>query len=223
MNEASKTRAVWSEAEKKIFVGKGIDIGCGNDPINPSVEKFDVGDGDANEITKYVKSEYDYVFASHCLEHMKNPALTIKDWWKLVKPGGHLVIVVPDEDLYEQGYYPSLFNGDHKATFTISKKRSWSPVSYNLMELAQSLEKGEIVSIKLHDLNYDRRLINQGVYPRKVALFLLRLHNLMFLFLRRIKIKLSINFLAILFKYPVDQTLGDAMAQIQVIIKKESK
>jgi hypothetical protein len=42
----------------------------------------------------------------------------------VLKPGGHLVCLVPDEDLYEQGMFPSTFNDDHKRTLTIAKKKS---------------------------------------------------------------------------------------------------
>ncbi|NDE18079.1 hypothetical protein EBZ80_24485, partial [bacterium] len=74
----------------------------------------------------------------------------------LVKPGGHLFFIVPDEDLYEQGVFPSRFNPDHKATFTISKTRSWSPRSYNVLDLARSLTGAEIVKLALNDRGYDR-------------------------------------------------------------------
>ena len=98
-----------TDKEIQLLHGKGIDIGCGKDPVTEECQKFDVEDGDANEITKYVQStEYDYVFSSHCLEHMKDPKLTLKDWWKLIRNGGTMIIIVPDEDLYEQGYWPSI-------------------------------------------------------------------------------------------------------------------
>ena len=138
-NEASKTKELMGEMEHNIFKGDGIDIGCGLDPIMPTARAFDMDDGDANEITKYVQKQYDYVFSSHCLEHMHNPVSAIEEWWKLVKKDGHLIFSVPDEDLYEQGYFPSLFNDDHKHTFTISKHKSWSPVSHNILDLVQKL------------------------------------------------------------------------------------
>jgi 2-polyprenyl-3-methyl-5-hydroxy-6-metoxy-1,4-benzoquinol methylase len=83
-----------------------------------------VVDGDANEISRFVSEQFDYVYSSHCLEHTRNPRTTILDWWKLVKPDGHLFVMIPDEDPYEQGVFPSRFNDSHKATFTISKARS---------------------------------------------------------------------------------------------------
>ena len=100
---------------------------------------FDIEHGDANVVSQYVKEQFDFVYSSHCLEHMHDPRATILDWWKLVKPGGHLFrSAVSDEDLYEQGVFPSCFNFTHKATFTISKSKSWSPKSVNVLELAQS-------------------------------------------------------------------------------------
>lgn len=222
MNEASKTRAVWGDFERSLISGKGIDIGCGADPITESVRRFDRGHGDANEITKYVDEQFDFVFAAHCLEHMHDPKFSIKEWWQLVKPEGHLILIVPDEDLYEQGYYPSLFNGDHKTTFTISKKTSWSPRSYNVIDLINSLDQGELVSIQLHDLNYDRRLMHHAVYSRNVARFCTRLHNSIIKRLKKLGLKTNINFLSRIFKYPVDQTRDQAMAQIQAIVKKRA-
>lgn len=162
MDETSKTRKIWGPAEHAILQGKGIDIGCGPDPVTPDVRRFDVADGDANHITDYVREQFDFVYSSHCLEHMQDPRRALAGWWQLVRPGGHLFFIVPDEDLYEQGVFPSRFNPDHKATFTIAKSQSWSPVSVNVRDLARSLPGGELVSLVLHDHGYDRRLMRQG-------------------------------------------------------------
>jgi SAM-dependent methyltransferase len=173
MNEASKTIRTWGPAEKALLSGRGIDIGCGPDPVTPEVQRFDVEDGDANEITRYVNGQFDFVFSSHCLEHMKKPREALQEWWKLVKPGGHLIFLVPDEDLYEQGIFPSRFNRDHKATFTLSKARSWSPVSINVLDLVFSLPNSQLISVVLQDHNYNRRLVKHG--PGNALIRLLRL------------------------------------------------
>src|SRR5262249_20270772 len=153
--------------ELALLEGKGIDIGCGIWPVRPDVQPFDQAHGDANHITRYVKaSVYDYVFSSHCLEHMRDPDHALQEWWKLVKPGGHLMVVVPDEDLYEQGYWPSLFNKDHKFTFTASKQKSWSPVSRNLLDMAAALPGAELRSLKLQDQGYRRAFLSEGTWPR---------------------------------------------------------
>ena len=54
----------------------------------------------------------------------------------MVKPGGHLIITVPDEDLYEKGFWPSRFNPSHKWSFTICKQQSWNQGhSVNVLDL----------------------------------------------------------------------------------------
>jgi predicted SAM-dependent methyltransferase len=155
MNETSKTKKKFAELEKKIFLGKGIDIGCGDDPIFPEAVPFDKDKGDANKISEFVEDRFDYVFSSHCLEHMMDPYSALREWWKLVKPGGYLYVLVPDEDLYEQGQWPSKYNGDHKYTFTIYKHLSWSPVSVNVIDLVKALDDVEVVKIETQDDYYD--------------------------------------------------------------------
>jgi hypothetical protein len=74
---------------------------------------------------------------------------------RILKRGGHLVCMVPDEDLYERGVFPSTFNPDHKHTLTIHKKKSWSPVSVNLLDLIRELPYNVVVKkIELLDATY---------------------------------------------------------------------
>jgi SAM-dependent methyltransferase len=219
MNEASKSRKAWGELEKSVLRGKGIDIGCGPDPVADDARRFDVEDGDANQITQYISDQFDYVFASHCLEHMHQPREAILEWWKLVKPGGHLFIIVPDEDLYEMGVFPSRFNPDHKATFTIAKAKSWSPVSINVLDLARTLPGGELVSLVLQDADYDRSRLIFGE-PRLPGW-----ENFMARAYRRSRRKGWLPFRLAPMEYlltwlPTDQTHGTALAQIQCIVRK---
>jgi SAM-dependent methyltransferase len=219
MNETTKSRQLWGELEKSILTGKGIDIGCGPDPVTPNVCKFDVESGDANEITKYVQDEFDFVFSSHCLEHMRNPREAIQDWWKLVRPGGHLFFIVPDEDLYEQGVFPSRFNRDHKATFTISKMKSWSPVSINVLDLVHLLPGAQLVNLVLQDVGYDRRQLKHG--PLSPARFWVgRACGKYICLTGRLPEKPALA-RKVLLRFLDDQTLRpDALAQIQCIVKK---
>lgn len=155
MKEASKTKVYFGLLEEKVFKGKGIDIGCGNDPILDSVERFDIEDGDANQIEKYVKKRFDFVFSSHCLEHMKNPYHTIQQWWSLVKDNGYLYLIVPDEDLYEHGHFPSKYNTDHKWTFSLLKQKNANVRSINIIELLSSLENARVLKLEVQDNNYN--------------------------------------------------------------------
>jgi SAM-dependent methyltransferase len=144
-----------------VFKGDGIDIGAGEDSFRSdwfsvkSVRPFDVQDGDAQEISKYVKDNFDFVHSSNCLEHMIDPLGALKQWWGLVKPGGYLVFTVPDEDLYEQGVFPSQWNDDHKWTFTVWKSKSWSCKSVNVAEMISSLSDCCVKRVGVIDSGYD--------------------------------------------------------------------
>jgi SAM-dependent methyltransferase len=219
MNETTKAKTHWGAIEKQAIQGSGIDIGCGPDPVTPNARRFDVEHGDANVISQFVKEQFDFVYASHCLEHMHDPRMTILDWWKLVKPGGHLFILVPDEDLYEQGVFPSRFNNDHKATFTISKARSWSAKSINVLELGQSLPNGQIVSLQLQDFGYDRSLMSFGeCSPSFWIRLFAAISGRTGLGRRKGTRRLLTTY------YPTDQTSSreNAQAQIQLIVRKMS-
>ena len=50
--------------------------------------------GEASD-TKLPTHSYDYVLGSHCLEHTANALQTLKEWERLVKPGGWIVVVLP--------------------------------------------------------------------------------------------------------------------------------
>src|SRR6185437_7927510 len=158
--EASKTRAIRGpEFEKRFLGGRVIDIGCGPDLVVPHAEAFDLQHGDAQRIASQRPiGAYDAVHSSHCLEHMRDVPAALEQWWSLVRPGGYLVLVVPDEDLYEQGAWPSLFNTDHKATFRFRKRSSWSPVSFDLEELVKGLPEAEVISCERPDYGYDHSL-----------------------------------------------------------------
>ena len=220
MNEATKSKAYWGELEWSVLRGEGIDIGCGPDPVMPNVQRFDLEHGDANHPSRYLNDkQFDFVFSSHCLEHMHDPAITLQDWYSMVKPGGFLFFIVPDEDLYEQGVFPSRFNTDHKATFTISKSQSWSPRSFNVFDLANSLPQSEIIKIELQDRNYKRCF---GVFgePRlhffeKIIISLYkRISNI-----SRIQVHFMEHFIKM--KFGFDQTrYSNASAQIECIVKK---
>ena len=127
-------------------IGSGIDIGAGPDPLSKLADFFplmtglkawDLEDGDAMHMASVPSEFYDFVHSSHCLEHLADPYVSLKNWIRICKPDGHLLITVPDEDLYEQGIFPSTFNPDHKWTFTIHKNRSWSPKSLNVTTLLE--------------------------------------------------------------------------------------
>jgi SAM-dependent methyltransferase len=167
MRESSKAmvRRLYDQRfATRYFVGEGIDIGAGNDSISlyrelfPSmggVRAWDMPDGDAQYMEGIADESYDFVHSSHCLEHMVDPSVALKNWFRILKPGGYLICVIPDEDLYEQGTFPSSFNPDHKWTFTTWKPSSWSNYSINLFDLIPTLGgSAQTLRIELLDATY---------------------------------------------------------------------
>lgn len=86
---------------------------------------------------------------------MRDPFVALRNWVRVVWPGGYLVVMIPDEDMYEQGVFPpSTFNGDHKYTFTPYKQRSWSLASVSVFALITAL--GDTVeTIKVEQVRDD--------------------------------------------------------------------
>lgn len=168
MKESSKSvmrRIHDTRFASRYFVGQGIDIGAGTDPISLYFEQFplmgdmrlwDVGDGDAQFMAGVADETFDFVHSSHCLEHLHDPVIGLTNWFRILKPGGHLVVMIPDEDLYEQGVFPSRSNADHKWTFTMFKPRSWSPRSISVInQLLPTLgPQAEVVKVELLDATY---------------------------------------------------------------------
>lgn len=143
-SKAAKRRFFDGNFHNRYFIGDGIDIGGKPDPFSQyigvfplvnSVKIWDLEDGDAQYMNKCDNEVYDFLVSSHCLEHMVDVYEAFKNWLRIVKNGGYLIITVPDEDMYEQGIWPSKYNEDHKWTFTINKLDSWSARSINIIDL----------------------------------------------------------------------------------------
>ena len=228
MDEAKKTNLLRGAAfGSRYFTGRVIDVGCGDDLVVPHAVPFDTVHGDAQWILNYFEpNSFDCVHSSHCLEHMRDVDIAITQWWGLVKPGGYLIIVVPDEDLYEQGTWPSLFNPDHKATFRLGKPASWSSVSYDLGDLARALPDADLIEAQLQDDGYDRSLMREriGRMGRLLHRFGLQRQESLAALMRRgvpvYRLNSALDKIGTWLGKPVDQTLGPALAQIQVIVRK---
>lgn len=111
--------------------GRVLDLGCGVQKIFPSASIIGVDDdrdlklfgSKANadfyhDCTKlpYQDGFADTVFSSHLLEHVQDYKNTLKEWWRLVKPGGYLVLYLPHADHYPNIGMPG-GNKDHKHDF----------------------------------------------------------------------------------------------------------
>ena len=167
MKECSKSiqrRLSDSSFLRRYFLGHGLDIGGKPDPLSlymelfpmmSSIRTWDWEDGDAQFLASVADASLDFVHSSHCLEHLVDPAEGLNNWVRVVREGGYVIVTVPDEDLYEQGVFPSTFNRDHKWSFTIFKTKSWSNRSLNLLDMVRELGPAvEVVKIEQLSATY---------------------------------------------------------------------
>jgi SAM-dependent methyltransferase len=124
MDEQTKSHnARFRNRDYLLLTGKVLDIGCGKDPIKlpaPAVvQGWDQPDGDAQYLESLKDNSFDTVVSSHCLEHMVDVPTSLKNWARVLKPNGHMLIYVPSWTFYERRRWPSRYNPDHKASFDL--------------------------------------------------------------------------------------------------------
>ncbi len=108
---------------KEFCRGYGIDVGCGAWPL-PGAVGFDIKAlahdqskwSDAAEL-KVADVSQDYIFSSHCLEHVENYVKVLEHWKSKIKPGGVLYLYLPHPDME---YWLPQNNRKHIHSFTPS-------------------------------------------------------------------------------------------------------
>lgn len=152
MKEASKAL---KRRGLRYLTGNGIDIGAGPDCV-PGAYDWDLKDGDAQYLASVDDASYDFVHSSHCLEHMVNPTVALQNWVRVCRPGGYIVVTIPDEELYEHNMWPSRFNSDHKWSFRIYRGTKLHAKSINVVDLLRYVWKDtEIISISRIEDGFD--------------------------------------------------------------------
>jgi predicted SAM-dependent methyltransferase len=109
----------------------GLDIGCGARKVWPHLIGVDSGKdmelfgtamkpdivvGSAERLPMFASDSIEAVFSSHTLEHIVDWRGALAEWWRLVRPGGHLVLYLPHKAFYPNVGQPGA-NPDHKHDF----------------------------------------------------------------------------------------------------------
>jgi SAM-dependent methyltransferase len=81
---------------QKYCKGHGLDIGAGYWPL-PGSTPIDTeqGPGIANKLENIPENSQDYVFSSHCLEHISDWEKALDTWISKIKPRGVLFLYLP--------------------------------------------------------------------------------------------------------------------------------
>lgn len=112
-SEASKVRDM--PHVMKFITGKILDLGCGPDKITPLALGLDgrplpgvdfVISDPITCIANDVGDDYDTVFSSHFLEHLRDQFGALAEWRICLKTGGHLVLYLPDGRHYNNQENP---------------------------------------------------------------------------------------------------------------------
>lgn len=95
--------------------GLGLDMGFGGDAIVPSALTFDLAKphagtgedkqilrGDCRDLSFICDEALDYIYSSHLLEDFSYCDLAdiLKEWRRVLKPGGRLILNCPDQQRY---------------------------------------------------------------------------------------------------------------------------
>ncbi len=89
---------------------------------------------------------------------MRSPRRALARWVQSVKPGGHIIITVPDIDLYEKNVWPSRFNGEHFWGFTLDQNRAIRDYIISLPELLKSsCPDAKLIRAELIESTFDEQ------------------------------------------------------------------
>jgi SAM-dependent methyltransferase len=101
---------------KHFCQGLGVDIGCNRlEWALPGAFAIDLNFNDGNDAYEFYHTNLDYVFSSHCLEHLPDWVKALDYWHSKLKDGGTLFLYLPH---YAQEYWRPWNNRKHVHIFT---------------------------------------------------------------------------------------------------------
>jgi predicted SAM-dependent methyltransferase len=123
---------------------------------------------DAVDLSSIETQSYDFVFSSHCLEHIANPLKAIKEWLRVIRNNGYLVLIVPEKSVCFD------HKRDHTTFQTLFQQYEKNVGEDDLSTLPEILEKHDLTMdlpagnleqfTRRSKLNYDNRCLHHYVY-----------------------------------------------------------
>lgn len=173
-----ETSKAYNRRQKEKFFerfckGEGLDIGCGNDVVIKGCYGWDLAHGDAQYLATIEDESLDYVYSSHCLEHMVDVRVALKNWFRVLRKGGYLLLYIPERDLYEKRKrLPSRFNPHHRHMFKLGQSDEFDTLDI-IEEIKESLDGYEIIYAKICDDGYEvlpEHIQSSGEYSIEIVL-----------------------------------------------------
>jgi SAM-dependent methyltransferase len=108
---------------KHFCKGYGIDVGCNRQEwCFPGAIGVDLNFKDENTAYSFEYKDLDYVYSSHCLEHLPDWVTALDYWTANLKPGGVLFLYLPH---YNQEYWRPFNNRKHIHMFSAESIRDY--------------------------------------------------------------------------------------------------
>lgn len=96
---------------------------------------------EATDLSGIADQTYDFILSSHNLEHIANPLKALKEWIRVAKPGGAVIVVLPD----------------YRRTF--DHRRYPTPVDHMVEDLVRGVDESDQTHLddvlRNHDLSRD--------------------------------------------------------------------
>jgi SAM-dependent methyltransferase len=95
--------------------GKGVDIGAGYWPL-PGAIPIDISKGNRihRTLDEFPQESLDFIFSSHCLEHIQDWQSASKEWISKVRPGGIVFLYLPHPECTIWNPGSPFVGADHK-------------------------------------------------------------------------------------------------------------
>jgi SAM-dependent methyltransferase len=123
---------------------------------------------DATDLSRLPAERYDFVLSSNNLEHIANPLKALGEWLRILRPGGHLLLVLPRKES----------NFDHRRDITVFRHLlddvEQGTTEHDLTHLEEILERhdyamtpdtGDRETLKQRGLeNFENRCLHHHVF-----------------------------------------------------------
>lgn len=108
---------------------------------------------DASNLSSVASHSYDFILSSHNLEHFANPVKALREWKRVTRPGGALILVLPD--------YSKTF--DHRRTPTT--------VEHMFEDLGRDTQEDDLTHLpeilNKHDVSLDPGVASAEEFQRR--------------------------------------------------------